>query len=248
MHVEVCPPCSAPVLRSGEIHMNRHGSLNRIYGLIWSQVTNNWVAVAENVKSRGKGKSTARKLVAAALALSAVTWLLPEAVAGPTNGSVAKGTAQISQSGTTTITQSTQYALLNWGTFNVASNETVNFSQPSTGSVAANQIHNTNGSSILGHLIANGEIFLINPNGIVFGKDAVVNVGGLVASALAMSSTDSSGMHFNSTGSGSAGVTNHGSISAGSHVVLLGSNVSNDGTISTAPLGTIILGPAAAPR
>ena len=238
MHVGICPICGAQVpLRM--TNMNRHGSLNRIYRLVWSQVTNSWVAVAENVKGRGKGKNTARKLVATALALWAVTWLLPEAIAGPTNGTVAKGSAQITQSGTTTtITQATQYALLNWGTFNVAANETVNFNQPSAADVAVNQIADTNASTIYGQINARGEIFLINPNGIVFGKGAQVNVGGMVASALAVNSTDSSGMHFSGTGN----VANHGSITAGSHVVLLGSSVTNDGSISTAPLGTIILG------
>jgi len=80
MHVEVGPLCGVQTRLTGEYNMNRRGSLNRIYCLIWSQVTNTWVTVAESVKGRGKGKNAARKLAAAAM--SAVTWLIPEAVAG----------------------------------------------------------------------------------------------------------------------------------------------------------------------
>jgi len=226
--------------------MNRHGSLNRIYRLVWSQVINSWVAVAENVKGRGKGKNTARKLVASALALSAVTWLMPEAIAGPVSVSgvskLLSGPASVTQSGSvTTITQSTQLALLNWNGFNVPAGQTVDFTykKPGVNFVSVDLISGNNGSNILGTLNApNGEIFLINPNGIYFGKGAQVNVAGLVASALGTTGTDSSGMHFSGTGS----VVNHGTITAGSHVVLLGSSVTNDGSISTAPLGTIILG------
>ena len=214
--------------------MNRHGSLNRIYRLVWSQVSNSWVAVAESAKGRGKGKNKKQKLIAAALALSTVAWLIPEAVAGPGLNKVAQGSAVVKQKGaTTTITQATQNVVLDWNSFNVASNETVNFMQPNASAVAVNDILGNSASAILGHVNANGEIFLINPNGVLFGKSAQVNVGGLVASALG--TTD--GMYF----SGSGSVVNDGSITAGKFVVLLGSSVTNTGTI-TAPLGTIMLG------
>ena len=221
--------------------MNRHGALNRIYRLVWSQVTNSFVAVAENAKSRGKGKNYTRKLFAAALSLSAVTWLMQDALAGPTAiGKLVSGPASVTQTGSvTTITQSTQQALLNWNSFNVGAGQTVNFTyQPGIRFVSVNEISGSNGSTILGTVNApNGELFLINPNGVYFGKGAQVNVGGLVASALGMSGTDSSGMHF----SGQGKVDNQGTITAGSHVVLLGSSVTNEGSISSAPLGTIIL-------
>src|SRR4051812_23396817 len=105
--------------------MNRHGSMNRIYRLIWNHVLNAWVAVAETARGRGKGGS--RKLVAAALSLTAA-W----AMAAPNGGQVIGGSGSISQSGTTTnINQSSQNLSLTWRSFNVGSNETVNFIQPS---------------------------------------------------------------------------------------------------------------------
>ena len=98
------------------------------------------------------------------------------APAAPTGGVVASGVAAISQSGspgqtTTTITQSSGQASLNWQSFNISKGETVNFIQPSANAVAVNRIADVQGSQILGQLNANGQVWLINPNGLLFGKD-----------------------------------------------------------------------------
>ena len=113
------------------------------------------------------------------------------APAAPTGGVVASGVAAISQSGspgqtTTTITQSSGQTSLNWQSFNISKGETVNFIQPSANAVAVTRIADVQGSQILGQLNANGQVWLINPNGLLFGKDAQVNVGALVASTLEM--------------------------------------------------------------
>ena len=95
--------------------------MNHIYRIVWNQVSNAWVAVAES--ARGRSKGTSRKLVAAALSLTT-----SYALAAPTGGHVASGTGSINQSGaTTTITQSSQNLSLNWQSFNIAKQETVNF-------------------------------------------------------------------------------------------------------------------------
>lgn len=212
--------------------MQKHGSLNHIYRLVWSQAAGSWVAVAETAK--GKGKRHRRKLTAAVLALSCMTSLLGPALAGPTGAHVVSGAATINHSGVaTTINQSSQNTTIDWSSFNIGKNESVTFRQPNATSVAINRILGNAGSSILGQLNANGEVFLINPNGILFGPTAQVNVGALVASALS-----GSGTSFTGTGT----VTNQGSINATQFAVLLGSSVINQGSISTAPLGTIILG------
>jgi len=154
--------------------MSRHGSMNRVYRLIWSYAQCAWVVVGE--LAQGRGKSKLRKLIMPVLALSAGT-----ALAGPEGGQVVSGAGVMSQQGaTTTINQSSQNLSLNWQRFNVGSNETVNFVQPSASAIAVNRILDTNGSQILGHLNANGQVWLINPNGILFGQGAQVNVGGLV--------------------------------------------------------------------
>lgn len=221
--------------------MKRHASMNRVYRLVWSRVWNAWVAVAETARGRGKGSSC--KLVAAALSLSAAL-----AQAAPTGGQIAAGAGNISQSSTTTtIQQSSQNLSLNWKSFNIAPQETVNFQQPSAAAIAVNRIFDTNGTQILGHLNANGQVYLINPNGILFGQGAQVNVGGLVASTLNLNDTTLNGNARSFSGNGSGSTVNQGTINAanGGYVALLGNQVSNQGTI-TAHLGAVALGAGSA--
>jgi len=165
--------------------------------------------------------------------------------ADPNGGQVVTGTARITQSGTTTtINQTTQNLSLNWKSFDIAPTETVNFVQPSASSIAANRILDINGTQILGRLNANGQVYLINPNGILFGRGAQVNVGALVASTLDFNDASLNGNSriFSSNGAGS--IINKGEINAtgsGGYVALLGNTVSNQGAI-TAPQGTVALG------
>lgn len=88
---------------------------------------------------------------------------------------------------TLTVTQSTERATLNWKEFNVGVDGKVIFNQPSSTSIALNRIFQSNPSTILGQVTANGEIYLVNPNGIVFGKTAQVNAAGILASTLSIS-------------------------------------------------------------
>jgi len=216
-------------------------SLNHTYRLVWSDVKQAFVAVAETVRGRGKGSG--RKLIAAALSLSTVV-----AMAGPQGGQVVLGSGAISQSGnTTTIQQSSQNLSLTWNSFNIAQPETVNFVQPSASSIAVNRILDTSASQILGHLNANGQVYLLNPNGILFGQGAQVNVGGLVASTLDLSDTSLNGNTRTFSGSGTGSVINQGSIhaSSGGYVALLGNTVSNHGAI-TAQMGSVVLGAGSA--
>jgi filamentous hemagglutinin family protein len=225
--------------------MHRHASVNRIYRLVWSHASDSWVPAAET--SRGRKKGSSKTLLAAALSL--VSGL---AEATPLGGQVVSGSGHIGQSGAlTTITQTSQVLSLSWASFNIAPQETVDFVQPSASAIAVNRITGSNGTQILGHLEANGQVYLINPNGIVFGRGAQVNVGGLVASTLDadIASLGSDSRTFSGTGSG--GVVNQGTINAtgdgagGGYVALLGNHVTNQGTIS-ARLGTVALGAGSA--
>jgi len=221
--------------------MSRHGSMNRVYRLIWSYAQSAWVVVGE--LARGRGKSKLRKLIVPVLALSAET-----AMAGPAGGQVVGGAGVISQQGaTTTINQSSQNLSLNWQSFNVGSNETVNFAQPSASAIAVNRIFDTNGSQILGHLNANGQVWLINPNGILFGQGAQVNVGGLVASTLDLQDATLNNDVRRFGGNANGSVINRGNITAanGGYVALLGNYVSNEGSIIAAN-GTVALGAGSA--
>ena len=87
---------------------------------------------------------------------------------------------------TLTVTQHPERAILNWQSFNIGRDNAVRFEQPSSNAIALNRIYQSDPSRILGQLSANGQIYLINQNGIVFGQTARVNTGSLVASALDM--------------------------------------------------------------
>ena len=93
------------------------------------------------------------------------------AYALPTGGVVGGGSADISYAGgRVDITQSTQRAVIDWSSFNVGAGEAVQFNQPSVASIALNRIHDVNPSSSTAPLSANGQVWLVNPNGMMFGK------------------------------------------------------------------------------
>ncbi|MEJ0099946.1 MAG: filamentous hemagglutinin family protein [Pseudomonadota bacterium] len=101
---------------------------------------------------------------------------------------VSSGAAQATRtSDTLTINQSTDQVTLNWSSFNVSADGHVIFNQPSRSSIALNRIFQDSPSQILGRVDANGQIYLINPNGMVFGKTATVNAAGIMASTLKLS-------------------------------------------------------------
>ena len=219
--------------------------MNRIYRLVWGHELNDWVVVAET--SRGRGKGSSRKLIAAALLLNAAF-----AQAAPEGGQVVSGAGSVARSGaTTTINQASQNLSLNWKSFNIAPTETVNFVQPSASAIAVNRISDTNGTQILGRVNANGQVYLINPNGVLFGAGAQINVGALVASTLDLNDASLGSNSRSFSGNGTGSVINLGSINAtgangtGGFVALLGNSVSNQGNIS-APQGTLALGSGSA--
>src|ERR1700710_1841156 len=104
------------------------------------------------------------------------------AFADPTGGTVVVGGATITaKPGSTVINQTTNKALINWDSFSVALGGTVRFNQPGTSSITVNRVTGTQPSSIYGNIFANGNVWLINGNGILFGKGSQVNVGGPIA-------------------------------------------------------------------
>jgi len=223
--------------------MKRHATMNRIYRLVWSQVFNTWVAVSENTKGRGKSIS-GLKLIAATLALTSGALLAPLALAAPTGGQISAGLGSIAQAGAnTTITQSSQNLAINWQSFGIGASEAVNFIQPNASAIALNRVLGQDPSQILGSLSANGQVFILNPNGVLFGKGSQVNVGGLTASTLNISDADfMAGNHTFSNGGTAGSVVNQGTLTAaqGGYIALLAPEVRNEGVIS-ATLGTALL-------
>ncbi len=130
------------------------------------------------------------------LLFSNLVWL-PYAHAGPQGGEVTGGAGSIHQSGNqTTIHQNTQNMAIDWQSYNVNSNERVQYIQPNRQSISLNRILSNNGSQIHGRIDANGQVILVNPHGIFFGPGSVVNVGGIVASTLDISSKDFMNGHY----------------------------------------------------
>ncbi|NVJ64782.1 MAG: filamentous hemagglutinin N-terminal domain-containing protein, partial [Flavobacteriaceae bacterium] len=164
----------------------------------------------------------------------------------PTGGTVAAGSVSIGTSGnTTTVTQSSDKAIVNWQGFSVGQGATVNFIQPGASSAILNRVTGATTSTIAGSINANGRVYLINPNGIAITATGSVKVGGgFVGSTLNMSDRDflDGNLKFDGNGA-SAGVSNEGVITVGrgGYAALIGGRVKNDGLI-VAPLGKIGLG------
>ena len=158
------------------------------------------------------------------------------AQAAPSGGQVSAGSGSIAQNGAlTTITQQSDRLAIDWQQFNIGAQETVTFQQPSRSSIALNRVLGQSPSEILGKLNANGQVFLLNPNGVLFGQSAQVNVGGLVASSLNLSNSDFLAGRFQFDGNSQAQINNQGLLqsAAGGYVALLGASVDNSGSIVT---------------
>ena len=215
--------------------------------------TGTCIAVAGIATRAGKQSSPGRpamasrgglplKTLTVALAMALGVNAYADGYALPVGGVVTQGGASInSGAGSMTINQSSQNVAINWQSFNIGQGQSVQFVQPNSSSVALNRVLGSDPSSILGSLSANGKVFLINPNGILFGMGAQVNVGGLVASTRDITDSDFMAGNYTFAGTGSGTIRNQGSIKAnGGFVALLGANVNNDGVIE-ANLGTVAL-------
>ncbi len=136
--------------------------------------------------------------------------------ANPTGGQVAAGNVTIRQESATKvgITQTTAKGIIDWQKYSIGANEQVQYYQPSASSVTLNRVVGQDPSQILGRLTANGQVFLVNPNGIYFGKNAQVDVAGLVASTHNIRNEDflAGRYNFNIPGKPGASVINEGAI------------------------------------
>jgi filamentous hemagglutinin family protein len=155
--------------------------------------------------------------------------------AAPSGGVVTSGNAVISQNGNTTdINQSSQNAAINWQDFSIGAKETVNFNQPNVDSVTLNRIVGTETSVINGALNANGQVFILNSNGILFGKNASVNTSGLAATTMQLSDKNFMAGKYTFTNASDASIINKGviNISNEGYAALFGKTVENTGVIN----------------
>ncbi|MFC7514881.1 filamentous hemagglutinin N-terminal domain-containing protein [Herbaspirillum sp. GCM10030257] len=168
---------------------------------------------------------------------------IPAAVANPLGPQVVNGNASFSSQGNILSITNTPGAIINWQAFSINPGEVTRFIQQNPHSSVLNRIVGQDPSQILGALQSNGRVFLVNPNGILFGQGAQVDVNGLVASTLNISNDDfiNGRMSFK-TGDKAAGLKNQGAITtpAGGKVYLIAPNVENSGII-TSPKGEVLL-------
>lgn len=165
----------------------------------------------------------------------------------PSAPSVAHGSVGITTPNASTISiqQGSPTAIVNWQSFSVGSGARVDIQQPSSSSTLLNRVTGQTTSTIAGSINANGQVYLVNPNGIVITPTGTVKAGGgFVASTLGTTDEDFIAGRRNFTGNGnSAAVTNQGAIEVGrgGYAALIGGAVDNSGTISV-PLGRVGLG------
>jgi filamentous hemagglutinin family protein len=169
------------------------------------------------------------------------------ATAGPDGANVVAGSASVQGQGTSSVTinQTSNRAIINWQHFNIGTGEKAQFIQPSSSSVALNRVTGSQDPTVIqGQLTANGQIFIVNPNGILFGASAVVNTAGLLATTSDITNANfmAGKYQFDIPGKPNASVVNEGRITAtsGGFAALVAPGVRNSGTI-TATVGKVAL-------
>jgi len=213
--------------------------MNHIYRIVWSELANAWVAVAENVRTRGKrsGGAMICMVIAATPAWSLDINTLPN------GGQVVSGMASIGRIGgnTLNVNQASQRAAIDWQSFNIGSAATVNFQQPSANAVTLNRVLGNEASQIYGKLNSNGQVFFSNPNGVLFVSGAQVNVGGILATTLNIDNTDFMAGNYRFANPGNGILRNEGLINAAGSAALVGNTVQNTGQI-VATTATLLAG------
>jgi filamentous hemagglutinin family protein len=190
------------------------------------------------------GRRVGAQISASTCASLSILFWVPTVFADPSGGQVTSGTGSINHNANSTvINQQTQNLAINWNSFSIAADESVRFNQPNSTAIVLNRVLGQSPSEILGNLSANGQVYILNPNGVLFGKGAEVNVGALVASTLSLSDADLQAGHYQFSADNPSGkVVNQGSLTAagGGYLALLGPNVSNSGSMKVMG-GTVLL-------
>nr|WP_105896916.1 filamentous hemagglutinin N-terminal domain-containing protein [Haemophilus influenzae]PRK93883.1 Heme/hemopexin-binding protein precursor [Haemophilus influenzae] len=225
--------------------------MNKIYRLKFSKRLNALVAVSELTRGcdhstekvsekpvRTKVRHLALKPLSAIL-LSLGIVSIPQSVlaSGLQGMSVVHGTATMQVDGNKTTIRNSVNAIINWKQFNIDQNEMVQFLQENNNSAVFNRVTSDQISQLKGILDSNGQVFLINPNGITIGKDAIINTNGFTASTLDISNENIKARNFTleqTKDKALAEIVNHGLITVGKDgsVNLIGGKVKNEGVIS----------------
>ncbi|ENN7403803.1 filamentous hemagglutinin N-terminal domain-containing protein, partial [Escherichia coli] len=232
--------------------------MNHIYKLKFDKRRNALVVVSEITPGTGRTKATGSvekvngpRRGIRSLTLSLLSGMImmahPVMAAGlPTGGQIVAGSGSIQtlSDSQMNIYQNSQSMVANWNSFDIGKGNTVQFYQPDSSAVALNRVVGGGESQIMGNLKANGQVFLVNPNGVLFGKDSVVSTAGFVATTRDISNDDFMNRHYTFSGGAEqdAEIVSQGSLTtnAGGYIVLAADKVRNSGTIST-PGGKTVL-------
>src|ERR1700709_704758 len=164
-------------------------------------------------------------LASTAFAGASLAFAAP-ACAQVTGGNVVAGSATIGGSdGATIVNQASHGAIIDWQRFDVGTGQSVRFNHPDAGAMTLNRVLATDPSRIDGSITANGRIFIINPNGVLFGAGAQIQVGGLVVSTADIDNDDFMGGNYRFTHA------SHNSTAS----------IENSGTITVAETGLVAL-------
>ncbi|EBJ2068827.1 hypothetical protein DP590_07545 [Salmonella enterica] len=238
--------------------------MNNIYKLKYDRRRNQVVVVSEVTTGAHKEKTghtvtpgeegTFRRLLGKLTPLALLTGALPgmalAAPSLPSGGQVVAGQGSITTSASQqvmTIHQDSHGLVTNWNSFDIGKNHTVQFVQPDSSAVALNRVTGGHESQILGTLNANGQVMLVNPAGVMFGKGSKVNTAGMLASTKNISTDDFMAGRYTFSGGSHPGaeIVNQGSLttSKGGYIVLAADRVKNSGSITT-PGGKSVLAAA----
>ncbi|MDQ2778272.1 MAG: filamentous hemagglutinin N-terminal domain-containing protein, partial [Pseudomonadota bacterium] len=169
----------------------------------------------------------------------------------PQGGQVVQGQAALLTAGTPSapvlnIDQSTQRAVIDWQRFDLGAAASIHFNQPNAQSATLNRVDSIDASRIQGRITAPGQVTLINPAGVYFGRDAVLDVGALTATTLRQTNADfmagRSSFTRNGANSQNGAVVNEGALRAGlgGYIALLAPEVRNLGLI-VAQQGAVVM-------
>ncbi|MEY2717966.1 MAG: hypothetical protein RL539_998, partial [Pseudomonadota bacterium] len=168
--------------------------LNKSFRIIWSYCQSAWVVVGEC--TAGKGKSKGKSLRCQILLAAPAYLLMHETslaqVQGLLEPTVRAGQAYVSQTSPNrlVIEQQSQRAVIDWKNFSIAQGQSLQFIQPSARSIALNRVTGQQASIIEGQLSANGQVWVLNPQGVIIGKQGRVDTQGFLATTLGLSNED----------------------------------------------------------
>ncbi|SDN57290.1 GLUG motif-containing protein [Vreelandella arcis] len=222
--------------------------MNRVYHVVWNRSKGVWQAASELSQSSRSSSSGAVSVAGALKTISAGALLLIalplHASNLPSGGTVVGGQGSINSSDKTlTVNQKSQNMAIDWQDFSIAEGHTVNFNQPNAQAAALNRVTGNNVSEIRGALNANGRVFLVNPNGVMFSSTARVDVGALVTSTLDISTEDFMAGNYHFEGASANAIVNRGNITTaeGGVVAMIAAEIINTGSINT-PQGSTLMG------